>query len=105
MNDRTAVAHRANEARLSFFATLEQLRKELTVTAVINEIARQANVRYGLLGKARKQVSRRPVIAGAAVLTLIAAVAAYERGPPILARRTQPRLALGRRSQSFWEKE
>jgi hypothetical protein len=91
--------HRANEARRSFFGTLEQLRKELTVMAVLNEIARLADTQYGLLGKARNQVSRRPVIAGAAVLVLIAAVATYKRPPQILSRRTQPRLALGRQSQ------
>jgi hypothetical protein len=105
VNDRTAMERRANEARRSFFGTLEQLRKELTVMAVLNEIAHQADIRYGLLGKARNQASRRPVIAGATVLAFIAAVAAYQRRPLVLARRTQRRLALGRRSPSFREKE
>jgi hypothetical protein len=98
VNSRTAVEHRANEARRSFFDTLEQLREELTTMAVLNEIARQAATRYGLREKARNQANRRPVIAGVAVLVLIAAVATYKRPPQILSRRTQPHLAVGRRS-------
>lgn len=97
MNDRPAAELHANEARRSFFGTLDQLREELTVMAVLNEIARQADIQYGLLDKARNQANRRPVIAGVTVLALVAAVAAYKRAPLMLSRRMQPRLALGKR--------
>jgi hypothetical protein len=97
VSDRTVAEHRADKARRSFFGTLEQLREELTVMAVINEIARQADIQYGLLDKARNQACRRPVIAGAAILALVATVAIYKRAPLMLSRRMQPSLALGRR--------
>lgn len=78
-----AMEQRAAKARQAFHQSLADLRDELSVGAVLTEIARQGEIRFGLIAKARGEVKKRPVAAGLAVLAVMLVTGAhrYRRRP------------------------